>query len=227
MQLMADTVQTTAPHSRRPRADAERNRRALLEAAVEVFGERGLDATVSEVAKRAGVGQGTAFRHYPTKEKLVAAVACDCIGRMTAVATALMSEPDPLEALRAFMLTAVEMQSVNRGLIEAGGAEAVLADVEVRAGKERLNDAASQLLRRAQDAGVVRADLVPEDIPMLVSAISFAGAPHVTQTPSTCQRYFELVFDALRPDGATPLSAPAPENHLLAHLRETTPPTGC
>src|SRR5580692_2098682 len=83
-----------ASQPRRQRADAERNRRALIDAAVEVFGERGLDATVAEVAARAGVGQGTAFRHFPTKEHLIAATVRDMLDRITATATQLLEE-DP------------------------------------------------------------------------------------------------------------------------------------
>ena len=88
---------------RRQRADAERNRRALLDAAVQVFGERGLDATVAEIAARAGVGQGTAFRHFPTKEQLIAATVRDMLDRITATALEQLQEPDPLLALRTLL----------------------------------------------------------------------------------------------------------------------------
>lgn len=223
MTWMADIA--TAP-SRRPRADAERNRQALLEAAVEVFAERGLDASVSEVAKRAGVGQGTAFRHYPTKERLVVACMGAVLDRISCIGVALLSEPDPLLALRRFMRAAAEMQSSNRGLIEAVCDGDVLEDEAVKADKARLLEVVGRLLGRAQDAGVVRGDIVPEDIPLLISAIGFSAAPMLNAAPGLWERYFDLVFDALRPDGASELTGPAPTRELLQSLAPVLPPRG-
>src|SRR5277367_5559209 len=100
---------------RRQRADAERNRRALIDAAIEVFGERGLDATVSEIAHRAGVGQGTAFRHFPSKEHLIAATVSDLLERITARATELLDEPDPLLALRELLHMGSALMISNHG----------------------------------------------------------------------------------------------------------------
>lgn len=211
---------------RRPRADAERNRQALLDAAVDVFAERGLEATVSEVAKRAGVGQGTAFRHYPTKERLVVACMGAALDRISSVGLALLSEPDPLLALRTFMHSAAEMQSSNRGLIEAVCTGEVFEDPAVHADKERLLEVVGRLLARAQDAGVVRGDITPEDIPLLISAIGFSGAPMLTAAPGLWERYFDLVFDALRPEGASELSGPAPTRELLQSLKPVVAPRG-
>ena len=220
MMSMADTATTP---TRRPRADAERNRQALLEAAVDVFAERGLEATVSEVAKRAGVGQGTAFRHYPTKERLVAACVGQCLDRISSVAVAMLAEPDPLLAMRGFMHAAAEMQSSNRGLIEAVSAGEVMEDPAVQCDKERLLEVVGRLLARAQEAGVVRRDIVPEDIPLLISAVGFSAAPMLTASPELWERYFDLVFDALRPDGASELTGPAPTRDLLKSLPPVTP----
>jgi AcrR family transcriptional regulator len=225
MPSVTDSV-ITPPAPRRPRADAERNRRGLLDAAIEVFAEQGLDATVAEVAKRAGVGQGTAFRHYPTKDALVVACVNQSMDRLASIATALQQEPDPLHAVREFMRAGAELQSANRGLCEAMGGTDVLADPGVRERHERLLDVTGRLLRRAQEAGVVRADVVAEDLPLLVCAIGYAAMPLHAVAPDLWLRYFELVFDALRPEGASGLSQPAPSRRQLAALKGLGAPSG-
>jgi AcrR family transcriptional regulator len=225
MPTVTDSV-VTPPAPRRPRADAERNRLGLLDAAIEVFAEGGLDATVAEVAKRAGVGQGTAFRHYPTKEALVVACVGQSMDRLASIAVALQQEPDPLQALREFMRAGAELQSANRGLCEAMGGTDVLADPSIRARHEHLLDASGRLLRRAQEAGVVRADVMPEDLPLLVCAIGYAAMPLHADAPGLWLRYFELVFDALRPDGASELSQPAPSRAQLESLKGLGAPPG-
>lgn len=211
------TIARTEP--RRQRADAARNRRRLLDAAVEVFGERGLEATVSEIAQRAGVGQGTAFRHFPTKEQLIAATVRDCQDRMTAIATELLQEPDAAVALREFMRAGAQLRADNRGFIEAAASMALFADPGMHACHERLLDVACTLLRRAQDQGAIRADVTAEDIPLLLGAIGYAAAPLQERDSRLWERYFELVFDALRPEGATPLSVPAPTRAQLEALK--------
>lgn len=200
----------SAAEPRRLRADAERNHRKLLDAAIEVFAERGLDASVAEIARCAGVGQGTAFRHFPTKEHLVAAVTLDAMDRLLATAVALRDEEDAVEALRTFLRTGAEMQSRSRGLKEAVASAGMLDDEIVARCHDQLLDNAAVLLSRAQEQGGIRDDIRAEDIPSIICAISFAAASLGTPRPDLWERYFDIVFDGLRSDAAHPLRVPPP-----------------
>jgi AcrR family transcriptional regulator len=213
---------------RRQRADAERNRRALLDAAVQVFGERGLDATVAEIAARAGVGQGTAFRHFPTKEQLIAATVRDMLDRITVTALEQLQEPDPLLALRTLLHSGSQLMVSNQGFKSATATSIVHEDPNVIAANEQLLAVAAQLLARAQDAGVIRADVTPEDIPLLLCAVSATDIAPRERQPALWERYFEIVFSGICTDaGAAPpatLAASAPTPEELRQLKASTPP---
>jgi len=211
-------VSETAP-PRRQRADAERNRRALIDAAIEVFGERGLDATVSEIARRAGVGQGTAFRHFPSKEHLIAATVNDLLERLTARAVELLDEPDPLLALREMLYTGSELMVSNHGFKDATANSPVLEDPQVQASHERLLEVTGRLLSRAQTAGHIRPDVTSEDIPVLLCAIGATDVPRRVGQPALWERYFEIVFAGLCAQPAVALAATAPTQDELRQLK--------
>src|SRR5437763_10696868 len=104
---------------RQLRADAERNRKRLLEAAHGLFRERGLDVSVAEIAEAAGLGRGTLFRNFASKEDLVAAVVADGMHSVAASGEGLLEEPDPADALFQFMAELVGRQQMNRALVDA------------------------------------------------------------------------------------------------------------
>jgi AcrR family transcriptional regulator len=191
------------------RADAERNRRRLLDAAAVVFAEQGLDASVSEIARRAGVGQGTVFRRFPSKEHLIAAIVADRFGELIATGEALLEEEDAGEALRTFLRAGSEMQAKDRGFFEGVGGLA-LDDEGVLARREALIEIVARLVSRAQAAGAVRDDVTAADVLLLQGAVCQAAAPMEPVAPDLWRRYVDLVLDALRPEGAHPLSHPAP-----------------
>lgn len=219
MERTVSDISTPVADAPRRRADAERNRRALIDAAIEVFGQRGLDATVSDIAQRAGVGQGTAFRHFPTKEHLIAATVRDMLDRISATAAELLQEPDPLLALRQLMHAGSQMMISNQGFKAATANSPVLEDPEVHAAHEHLLEVAGTLLARAQDAGVVRADVTPEDIPLLLCAVSATDIPRRTEQPALWERYFEIVFAGLRAEAPAPLAVTAPTADELRSLK--------
>ncbi len=204
---------------RRQRADAERNRRALIGAAIDVFGERGLEATVAEIAQRAGVGQGTAFRHFPTKDHLVAAIVSDMLDRITATATALLDEPDPVAALRELLHAGSALMVSNHGFKDATANSPVLEDPLVHEGHERLLEVTGRLLSRAQATGEIRADLTAEDVPLLLCAISATEIPGRDGDPALWERYFEIVFAGLRAAPAASLPGSAPTTAELRKLK--------
>jgi AcrR family transcriptional regulator len=201
------------------RADAERNRSALLEAAIAIFAERGLDVSVAEIAKRAGVGHGTAFRHFPTKERLVVAVIRRRIDEVLADAAAWEARGDGAEALLGFMAGLAEAQAKDRGLFESAGT-AVLGDREIREAHAELVSVVARLLKRAQKAGEVRDDVGPMDVLLLVKAVSAAAETMQAIEPRPWRRYLDLVRDGLSPEGARRLSGRPPSRTQFERAME-------
>jgi AcrR family transcriptional regulator len=201
------------------RADAERNRTALLAAAIELFAERGLDVSVAEIAKRAGVGQGTAFRHFPTKEKLVLAVVRLRIDEVIAAAAEWEERADGAEALFGFMARMAEVQSSDRALFESAGT-AVLADPEVREAHAQLVTVVGRLLKRAQKAGEVRDDVGPLDVLLLIKAVGAAAESLQELEARPWRRYLGLVRDALSTEGAQRLPGRPPTRAQFERLVE-------
>ena len=149
---------------RRPRADAVRNRERVLEAAKAVFSAGGPDASLEAVAKRAGVGIGTLYRHFPTREALFEAVYRREVQQLGELAEALKSEASPVDALRRWLKSNVEFVATKKGM-SAALALAVQSSSELTAFSfDRLTKAVGALLDRAIAAGEIRADISPEDL---------------------------------------------------------------
>jgi AcrR family transcriptional regulator len=163
------------------RADAQRNLDRLLEAAAECFAEQGVDASIDEIARRAGVGHGTVFRRFPTKDALLAAVLAGQMLQLSNTADLAYGEADAGEAFDRFVRNVGEAYARNRLLIEG------LKRCEAMPEVDALLASVSRLLQRAQDAGTVRTDISAEDVLALVPAAS---------------SYPEIVLDGLRPPAA-------------------------
>lgn len=149
---------------RKPRADAIRNRERVLEAAKAVFSAGGPEASLEAVARKAGVGIGTLYRHFPTREALFEAVYRREVQQLTELAEQLKSEADPVEALRRWLRSNVEFVATKKGM-SAALALAVQSSSELTAFSfERLTKAVGALLDRAVAAGEIRSDISPEDI---------------------------------------------------------------
>src|ERR1700726_2123038 len=189
------TVQSAAT-LRRPRADAVRNRERVLEAAKIVFSAGGADASLEAVAKRAGVGIGTLYRHFPTREALFEAVYRREVQQLGELAEALKSEADPVDALRRWLRSNVEFVATKKGM-SAALALAVQSSSELTAFSfERLTKAVGALLDRAVAAGDIRADIGPED---LLRAL--VGMCYMHDQPgwqATVLRLLDVFIDGLR-----------------------------
>jgi AcrR family transcriptional regulator len=149
---------------RKPRADALRNRERVLEAAKAVFSAGGSEASLEAVAKRAGVGIGTLYRHFPTREALFEAVYRREVQQLTELAEALKNDVAPVEALRRWLRSNVEFVATKKGML-AALALTVNSSSELYAGTfERLTTAVGALLERAVAAGEIRADISAEDV---------------------------------------------------------------
>src|SRR4051812_44382029 len=149
------------PVPRALRADAERNRRRILDAARQVFADEGLTVGVDAVARAAGVGVGTLYRRFPTKQDLLAAVIEDGVCRLADEVEELERIEDPWESFAAAVGAFAGTIARDRGFYEVIHGTPELVPVAVES-KERLQAALDRVLRRAQKAGVVRGDVVPD-----------------------------------------------------------------
>ena len=188
------TIDAPAPSPRPMRADARRNYELLLTAANAAFAEHGIEASLEDIARRAGVGIGTLYRHFPTREALAMAVYREQIEALRAQAEDLLDAPSPGEALAAWLRTYVIFGSTQRGLAEF--LKGTMRDDEQRSSlkwcKEVLRSGGGALLTRAQQTGTVRTDIEIADLLKLAHAISWA-ADGVDRT----DRLVSLVLDGL------------------------------
>ncbi|HTU86799.1 MAG TPA: TetR family transcriptional regulator [Solirubrobacteraceae bacterium] len=190
------------PTDRTLRSDAERNRRRLLNAAQALFRERGLDVGVAEIAQRAGVGRGTLFRNFPTKQDLIAAIVIDRMHEATAHAQTLLDAPDPGDALFGFLEEIVgPAQLDSRALFDAMG-DTFLANQGIRAAHAEIVAAIEQLLTRAKEAGAVRTDVGAMDVLMLVKGACEASAAFASSEPGIVTRQLDLVRAAVSASAA-------------------------
>ncbi|HEX6651753.1 MAG TPA: helix-turn-helix domain-containing protein [Thermoleophilaceae bacterium] len=193
------------------RADAARNRERIIAAAAAVFAERGLDAATAEIAHRAGVGEATLFRRFPTKDDLIDAVIETRMEEVAVLADAAADHPDPAVALERFMADLVKQFSRDKGFFEAAG-ERCMNDPRFQPLRERALEAAGRLLRRAQEAGAVRTDLSPSDVTFLAGSAMYAmevSKPGLRE--DLWKRYLRVILDGMKPEGASKLRPGAPK----------------
>ena len=187
------------------RADAERNRQRLLVAAKELLATRGLDVTLDDVARHAGVGTGTAYRRFPNKDALIDALMVDRIGEIAEIAKECLEDPDPWVGLTSYFDRALALQAADRGLKE------VL--FSAGRGRERSNQArraiapvVTKLVARAKEAGVVRSDIDTSDVPLINFMLNTIVDFSRDVEPELYRRYLAIVLDGLRPrDDLDPL----------------------
>jgi AcrR family transcriptional regulator len=193
--------------SRPLRADAARNRALLLAAAEDEFAERGLAASVADIARRAGVAKGTVFRHFATKEDLVASVVREHLAALAAVARELGGAPDAGAALFDFLMHAADgrrqrdltfLQTVSED------------DPQVQGVRDELHAAIGALVDRAVAAGALRPDVTEADVFLLLCAPVHVVENHPDPPPDLWRRYVAIIFDGLRPEGAHALPEPPP-----------------
>jgi AcrR family transcriptional regulator len=189
---------TSEEHARPLRADAARNRTRILEAAESVLASQGLSAPIDDIARAAGVGVGTIYRHFPTQEALYEAIVVNRVQRLVDDAYARADSNDPGTAFFGFLLHWVEHSTKHKDLVDG----LALSGVDVKAAtgdvKQRLRDAMEVLLVRAQQAHEVRDDVRIDDLMSVV-----AGACHATAyagfDPDLRRRTVAILCDGLRP----------------------------
>jgi len=177
------------------RADAVRNRARVLEVAYETFAAEGLAVPIDEIARRACVGAGTVYRHFPTKEDLFRAVIEDRIGRIVDDGRAVLESGDPGEALFTFLRSMVlQWGATDRGLADAFAGVGIDIKDAVPDAEDAFLALLGELLRAAQTAGTVRRDVDVPDVKALVVGCQAMQA----YRPDTAARLTEVVLDGLR-----------------------------
>lgn len=211
----------TLERPRRLRADAARNRQALIDAAERLFAERGLSVTLDDIATAAGVNVATAYRHFSNKHELAAAFLQQKIEQPIAIAEQCAADDDPWRGLTTFITRMLEMMLANRGL-----ADLVAAGVEPEAFAQlqaRLDPILERLLARGRAAGVVRADLETQDLGvvlrMLKSVVEIPGADGTVMV----HRYLPLVLPGLRPAAESLVGTPPSDEQLRAAMTVPAP----
>ena len=178
------------------RRDAEENRRRLLEAAREVFAESGFEATMDEVAARAGVGVGTAYRRFANKEELIAALFQDRVAELVEVTERALAEEDPWQGIVAYLEGTIDLQSCDRGLKEL-----VLSSPRgrefVSEARAQLKPRVDELVARAHRAGRLRPGIETTDLVAVQLMLSAVADPAAGETADAWRRFLPLVLDGL------------------------------
>ena len=198
------------------RVDAVRNRERILEAAAVVFAERGLDATLDEVAVKAGVGVGTVYRRFSDKDALVGALFENAVDEIASLALTANDHDNSWEGLVWFLEEALQRQCENRGLRDiVVGAPYGLERLAVA--KCRIAPALSALVQRAQRDGYLRLDGVEADFPIMEMMISSLGCLTNQLAPDLWRRYLTIVLDGLLVQRAEPSALrPSPTEEIVS-----------
>ncbi len=189
------------------RQDAVRNRAKLVAAAREVFAEHGFEATLDDIARHAGVGVGTAYRHFPNKQTIAAEVLADATSSIADDARAALAVEDPWTGLVTFFELTGARQAADRGLYETLTGQ---GDPEQQARIwPEIIETVGALFERARAAKVIRDDAEPQDIAAIFTMLGPAFAMSRSTTPELWRRYLALMLDGLRPAGQPAFPVPA------------------
>jgi AcrR family transcriptional regulator len=189
------------------RSDARRNRERLVASARELFASEGVDVPVEEITRHAGLGMGTLYRHFPTKEELIDAVLEESFDELVGAAEQAVLEDDAWTAFTGFLEQALELHVRNRGLKDMLATSARGRD-RAAAMRTRMRPLLRRLIERAQEQGALRADFAPEDLPVVFWAAGRVIETTAGVAPDYWRRHLGLVLDGLRAEAATPLPRP-------------------
>jgi AcrR family transcriptional regulator len=183
------------------RADARRNREKVLAAARAVFAEQGVDAQMDDVAKRADVGVGTVYRHFPTKEALLNALTDELFAVIAVHTRTLLTLADPWEAFTRALWFGAEKTAGDRAFTEIMAAQQKWP-ARTCPGKEDLLVTVGELMERCKAAGVMRPDAIVEDIGLLMCGVGSASQME-HPVPNAWRRHLAIVLDGLRAQAAS------------------------
>jgi AcrR family transcriptional regulator len=199
------------------RKDAERNRRRILDAAADLFTQRGLGVTLNDIAHHADVGVGTVYRRFPNKDLLIDALFEEKVSEMVALAEQASADPDPWHGLVHFLEQSLELQARDKGLKQL-----LLATpsgcARVGGVRERMVPLMTSLVERARDAGELRADVGPGDLPVLQWMLGAVVDYCSEVSPELWRRYLQILLDGVRAQEGPPPEPLAPDALTPAQL---------
>ena len=203
------------------RADAERNRERVLDAARELFAEQGLDASTNEVARRAGVGVATLFRRFPTRDDLVGAVFADRMAAYVAATDEALADPDPWRGFCGYIERVCRMQADDRGFADVltltfPTAKALEDD------RNRAAEALGVLLDRAKASGRLRQDFTHQDVPLILMANAGVVTATRNAAPDAWKRLVGFLIQAFAAEAAQPLPEPPTPRQMYRALMRLT-----
>lgn len=196
-----------SPRERPLRKDAARNRQRILDAAYELFAQRGLSVTLNDIAHYAGVGVGTVYRHFPDRDQLIDGLFEQRLDEIAGLLQAALEDPDPWQALTGFLERTLAIQAQDRGLRElilgaAGGFE------RLARARARLYPVGALLIDRARAAGALRDDVEPQDLQLVQLMLSSVIDVSHDVAPELWRRYLAIVLHGLRAEPGAPERLP-------------------
>jgi AcrR family transcriptional regulator len=197
------------------RQDAERNRLKILGAARELFAMRGLEVTLDDIAAAAGLGVGTVYRRFSSRDELIEALFEERVVEIVQLADEALEHQDPWLGLTGFLERVSALQAADRGLKEAllGTSEGRGRVARVR---ETVRPRADELVRRAQAAGMLREDFAASDLPLIQMMLTSIADITTPEHERLWRRFLVMLFDGMRADGAAPSPLPEPPLPLEA-----------
>jgi AcrR family transcriptional regulator len=191
------------------RSDAQRNRERILASARALLARDGVEASVEEITREAGVGMGTLYRHFPTKEELIDAVLEDAFAELVEIAERAVADEDAWRGFTSFLERALALQAANRGLNDM----LIARDhgrQRARAMRARIQPLLAQLIDRAQAQGALRPDFTAQDVSLVFWAAGRVIEASAAVAPDYWRRYLGFLLDGLQAGAATPLPGPGP-----------------
>lgn len=190
---------STAPKSaRKPRSDAQRNRERILEVAKQVFTRRGANASMDEIARRAKIGPGTLYRHFPTRDELLATVYITEVEKLAAAQKKLSAELPPIEALRAWLLVFIDYIATKKIIAPALNAMAGGPSRVFQQTTQVMEEAANALSQRAVLSGDLRPDVDLRDFMRAIYGLSTIGS--TDDWPAKARKFVDILLQGSRPD---------------------------
>jgi AcrR family transcriptional regulator len=183
--------------ARKPRTDAQRNRGRILEVAKQVFTRRGAEASMDEIAKRAKIGPGTLYRHFPSRDDLLAAVYIGEVEKLAEAQRKLSADLPPVEALRAWMLVFIDYIAAKKIIASALDAMVGGPSQVYQQSTRVMEEAANALASRAVASGDLRPDVDPMDMLRAIYGVSSAGS--TDDWPVKARRFVEILIQGSRP----------------------------
>ena len=208
------------------RADAARNRAAILAVARDVFAEQGLEAPLEVIAARAGVGIATLYRRFPTREKLVAAAMVERIAQYAQAAEQALEDPDPWAGFAGFVQRICELQACDRGLGDLLSMT-LSAGEQVEQLRRTANENVITLIDRAKASGTLRDDFVGEDLLLLLIATAAVMQATRADAPDAWRRFVALALDAFRGQDSAGLPEPPTTVQMTRAMARLAAERGC